>query len=122
MAASPLTTVLMLRELQFAPWQYGLALGLPSAGGIAGSLLVPWLLRRGSLPGMLLATGAARAVRMGLIPLAPPGTVGLVVIVVADTLLLGCAGAFNPLFATYRMQATEDAYMTRVAAHNRRRS
>ena len=116
MAASPLTTVLMLRELRFQPWQYGLALGLPAAGGIVGSLLVPWLLRRGSLPGMLLATGAARAVWLGLVPLAPPSTAGLVLIVVADTLLLCCAGAFNPLFATYRMQVTADAYMTRVAA------
>lgn len=115
MAAAPLTTVLMLRELGFAPWQYGLALGLPAAGGIAGSLAVPRLLRRFPLPTLLLAAGAARAVWLGLIPLAPPGTAGLIVIVAADTLLLACAGAFNPLFATYRMEATDDAHMTRVA-------
>ncbi|GAA0918064.1 MFS transporter [Virgisporangium aurantiacum] len=115
MAAAPLTTVLMLRELGFTPLQYGFALGLPAAGGIVGSLAAPRLLRQFPLGKVLLAAGAARAVWLGLIPLAPPGTAGLIVIVAADTMLLACAGAFNPLFATYRMQATADAYMTRVA-------
>ncbi|MGW7349878.1 MFS transporter [Streptomyces sp. NPDC054784] len=39
MMASPLTAVLMLDELGLAPWQYGLALGIPCLGGVLGSRL-----------------------------------------------------------------------------------
>jgi hypothetical protein len=38
----------------------------------------------------------------------------MVVILVAETCLLIAAGAFNPSFATYRMEATEDGFMARV--------
>lgn len=51
---------------------------------------------------------------MGLIPLAPPGTAGLTLIIAAEALLLFSAGVFNPTFVTYRMNATTDEYMSRV--------
>ena len=115
-AASPLMAVFMLRDLGLHPWQYGLALGLPGLGGIAGSLAVTSLARRyGSRP-VLLASGVARSLWLGLVPLAPHGTGGLVLITVSDTLLLACAGVFNPTFVTYRMDATSDAHMARVNA------
>jgi predicted MFS family arabinose efflux permease len=87
MAAAPLITVLMLRDLGFAPWQYGLALGLPGIGGIIGSLTVTPLTRHLHLSRrtVLLAFGVARTLWLGLIPLAPPGPDGLTVIIVADT-------------------------------------
>jgi nitrate reductase NapE component len=37
MATAPLVAVLMLGQLGFAPWQYGLAFGTPCVGGLAGS-------------------------------------------------------------------------------------
>jgi predicted MFS family arabinose efflux permease len=116
MAASPLIAVLMLRDLGFAPWQYGLALGLPCLGGILGSVMAKRLVRRVGQRTVLLAFGVGRTLWMGLIPLAPPGTKGLILIIVAETLLLWCAGVFNPTFATYRMNATSDAYMSRVVS------
>ncbi len=64
---------------------------------------------------MLLTFGAARTVWLGFVAFAPPGTGGLVVIIAADTLLLFCAGVFNPTFVTYRMRVTADTHMTRVA-------
>ncbi|WP_317447750.1 hypothetical protein [Streptomyces collinus] len=45
MMASPLMAVLMLDDLGLAPWQYGLALGLPCLGGVLGSRLHPLLTR-----------------------------------------------------------------------------
>ncbi|MEU1812741.1 MFS transporter [Micromonospora aurantiaca] len=74
MAAAPVVAVFMLRDLHLPPWQYGLAFGLPCLGGILGSLTAGALVRRHGLRPVLLATGAARALWMGLIPAAPPGT------------------------------------------------
>ena len=99
MAASPLVTVLMLRDLGFTPWQYGLALGIPGVGGVVGSLAVTPLTRRfrwRPRP-VLLFFGVARTLWLGVMPLAPPGSAGLVLIIAADTLLLCCAGVFSPL-------------------------
>src|SRR5688500_12775148 len=117
MAAAPLTTVLMLRDLGFTPWQYGLALGLPGIGGIAGSLLVGPVPRRlGLIPReALLTSGAARTVWLAFVPLAPPGLVGLVVFIAADTLLLFCAGVFIPTFTTSRMRVTAGTHMARCS-------
>ncbi|TVT46420.1 MFS transporter [Amycolatopsis rhizosphaerae] len=39
MATEPLLAVLMLRDLHFAPWQYGLAFAVPCIGGFVGSRL-----------------------------------------------------------------------------------
>ncbi|MGY0231232.1 MFS transporter [Longispora urticae] len=114
MLAAPLLAVLMLRELGFAPWQYGLALGLPGLGGILGSLLARPLTGRFGARAVLLAFGVGRTLWLGLLPWAPTGTAGLVLIVVAETGLLFCAGVFNPTFVTYRMAATPDGHMSRV--------
>lgn len=116
MASVPLLAVLMLRDLGFSPFQYGLALGLPCLGGVVGSLLARRLVERAGQRRVLLAFGAARTLWLGLIPLAPAGTAGLTVIIVSETLLLVCAGIFNPTFGTYRMAVTDDGFMARVFA------
>jgi hypothetical protein len=41
---------------------------------------------------------------------------GLIVIITAETMLLTCAGVFNPTFVTYRMKVTSDRHMSRVGA------
>lgn len=114
MLISPLLAVLMLRDLGYQPWQYGLALGLPGLGGVLGSLVTKPLVSRFGQRRVLLTSGVLRVVWMGLIPLATPGTAGLVVIIAAETLALFGSGVFNPTFATYRMEATSDHYMSRV--------
>jgi hypothetical protein len=40
----------------------------------------------------------------------------LLLVIAAETLALGGSGVFNPAFATYRMEATEDGYLSRVIA------
>ncbi|WP_330230537.1 MFS transporter [Nocardia sp. NBC_00508] len=114
MLTGPLMALLMLRELGFAPWQYGLALGLPTLGGLAGSLCAPRLVTRLGDRAVLLGFGVLRTCWLGLMLAAHPGTAGLIVITTADTLLLFCAGVFNPVFTTYRMNATTDDHMARV--------
>uniref|UniRef100_UPI00037AF98D MFS transporter n=1 Tax=Parafrankia elaeagni TaxID=222534 RepID=UPI00037AF98D len=110
----PLLAVLILDELRLPASAYGLALGVPCLGGIVGSRLAPVLARRFGQQRVLLVAGAARAPWLLLYPLAPHGPTGLVIIMVADTAILTCAGVFNPVFATYRMEVTADAYMARV--------
>ncbi|MBT2907910.1 MFS transporter [Streptomyces sp. McG8] len=114
MMASPLMAVLMLDDLGLAPWQYGLALGLPCLGGVLGSRLTPLLTRRFGQRRILLVSGVARTLWTVLLPLVPSGALGLLVIVAADFGLLLSAGVFNPSFTNYRMAATPDAFMSRV--------
>jgi MFS family permease len=114
MMTSPLMAVLMLRDLDLAPWQYGLALGLPCLGGVLGSRFTPPLTRRFGQRRVLLVSGVARTFWTILLPLAPSGALGVFTIVAADFGLLLAAGVFNPAFATYRMEATADAFMSRV--------
>ncbi|MEU4089565.1 MFS transporter [Streptomyces aureus] len=114
MMTSPLMAVLMLNDLGLAPWQYGLALGLPCLGGVLGSRLAPLLTRRFGQRRILLLSGVARTLWTILLPLTPSGALGVFVIVAADFGLLFSAGVFNPSFTTYRMSATPDAFMSRV--------
>lgn len=110
----PLLAILMLRDLHLAPWQYGVALGIPSFGGIIGSLLTSRLITRFGERTVLLGFGVLRTCWMGFLVLAGPGVAGLAIIVAAETALLFSAGVFNPVFTTFRMRATDDAYMSRV--------
>lgn len=115
-ASTPLIAVLMLRDLGFSPAQYGLALGVPCTAGILGSVLAPRLIRWAGLMPTLLVAGAARCLWMAVVPFAPGTTAGLALIIAADTMLLLCAGIFNPAFSTYRMRAVTDGYLARVTA------
>lgn len=112
--AAPLLAVLMLRDLGFAPWQYGLALGLPCVGGLLGSVCAPKLVGRCGERAVLLGFGTLRTCWLGLLPMAGPNAFGLMIIVTSETLLLFCAGVFNPVFTTSRMNNTDDDHMARV--------
>ncbi|MEV6430477.1 MFS transporter [Nocardia sp. NPDC051463] len=114
MLTTPLVALLLLRELGFAPWQYGLALGLPGLGGLIGSLCAPRFVTLFSEPAVLLGFGTLRTCWVGLLLAADSDALGLVLITVAETLLLFCAGVFNPVFATYRMNCTAADHMARV--------
>lgn len=111
---SPLLALFMLRELGFPPWQYALALGVPGLGGLLGSWCAPRLVARFGTHTVLLGSGTLRTCWPGLLVLAGPGPLGLTVILVAETLLLFCAGVFNPVFAAYRTNHTADDHMVRV--------
>ncbi|GIF25970.1 MFS family permease [Actinoplanes tereljensis] len=116
MAATPLLTVLMLGELHFSAWQYGVGWGVPCAAGVLGALALKPLTSRFGSHRILLITGVGRAVWLPLLAAMPAGTPGLVLLIAVEFLALFFTGAFNPAFATYRMTHTEDGYLSRVLA------
>ena len=116
MAASPLLAVLMLRDLRFPAWQYGLAWGLPCLGGVFGALALKPLTRRFGDRRVLLAAGVGRALWLCLLAAIPAGVGGLLLVIGVELFALFGSGVFNPAFATYRMAATEDRYLARVIA------
>ena len=116
MAASPLLAVLMLGELGFPAWQYGLAWGIPCLGGVLGALAMRPLARRYGRGRVLLAAGVFRALWLTALAVMPAGTEGLILVVVVETLALFGSGVFNPAFATYRMTETADHHLSRVIA------
>jgi MFS family permease len=116
MLVSPLLAVLMLREQGMTPWQYGVALGAPCLGAVLSARLTPLLTTRFGLHRVLIAFGVLRAPWLLFLPFAPTGISGMVLIVLAETGLMLAVGVFNPSFATYRMEATEDGFMSRVYA------
>jgi predicted MFS family arabinose efflux permease len=114
MALTPLLAVFVLRDLGFPAWQYGLISGVSGVAGMAGSMLVRPAWRRLGERRVLLLAGVGRNLWLGLIPFAPASGAGLVMIAAAEFLLVFFAGMFSPTFATYRMNAADDAHMSRV--------
>ncbi|MFG3265126.1 MFS transporter [Streptomyces bobili] len=106
MATSPLLAVLMLGDLGFAPWQYGLAFGLPCVGGIIGSRLAPQLVARFGRHRVMLTAGTLRACWLLGPAFVRPGVAGLVLVIVVEFGLITCMGVFNPVFAAYRLDRT----------------
>lgn len=114
MALTPLLTVVVLRDLGFAAWQFGLISGAAAVAGIIGSLLSGPVVRRLGGHRVLLLAGAGRNLWLLLVPFAPASATGLVMLAGSEFLLVLFAGMFSPTFATYRMTVTDDAHMSRV--------
>jgi MFS-type transporter involved in bile tolerance (Atg22 family) len=116
MAPAPVLAVLMLGDLGFAPWQYGLALATPCVGGLVGARLAPRLAARFGGHEVLLAAGTLRACwPLGLV-LIHPGPTGLLLVFVVELGLITCIGVFNPLFATYRLDQLPPDRVARTLA------
>lgn len=110
----PLELVLLLRELALPAWQYGLALALPSIGGVLGSWFAPHFARRFGSASTLRWSSVLRGLPVLAIPFIPAGSLGFITYTLANSILLFCAGAFRPVYSSLRLQATDDAYVTRV--------
>ncbi|WP_327418339.1 MFS transporter [Streptomyces sp. NBC_01233] len=114
MATSPLLAVLMLGPLGFAPWQYGLAFGLPCIGGIIGSRVARPLVRSFGEHQVMLTAGVLRACWLLGLVFIQPGVAGIVVVVAVEFGMITCMGVFNPVFATYRLEQTATDRVARV--------
>ncbi|HEY7050391.1 MAG TPA: MFS transporter [Jatrophihabitantaceae bacterium] len=114
MAGEPPLAVLMLGRLGFQPWQYGLAFAVPCAGGLIGSRLAPRLAARYGNARVLLVFGRLRACWPLGLAMVRPGLAGLLIVMATELGLIICASIFNPVLATYRLQATEDDRVSRV--------
>ncbi|MBO1333592.1 MFS transporter [Streptomyces sp. VRA16 Mangrove soil] len=117
MGTAPLLTVLMVSDLGFPPWQYGLAFGgIPCVGGLIGSRLARPLAARLGEERLLLYAGAARALWLGGLAFIGPGPAGLTVAVLVELGLVTCCGVFNPVLATARLRWTAPDQIARVMA------
>lgn len=104
MATEPLLAVLLLRDMGWEAWQYGIAFGLPCIGGFVGARIAPGLAARYGRNRVLVAAGALRAVwPVGLV-LAMPGTAGVVLVIGIELALITSMGVFDSLFATERLE------------------
>lgn len=116
MAGEAPLAVLMLGELGFPPWQYGLAFAIPCVGGLLGSRLARPLAARYGTDLVLRVSGLLRCCwPLGLV-LVRPGTAGLAIVVIVEFGLILCCSVFNPISATYRLQAVDRDRVSRVLA------
>ncbi|MEV6881865.1 MFS transporter [Streptomyces sp. NPDC051135] len=106
MATAPLLAVLMLGDLGFAPWQYGLAFAVPCAGGLVGSRLARPLVARFGEHRVLVVSGVLRVCWPVGLAFVGPGTAGLVLVMVVEFGLITSVGVHNPVAATRRLELT----------------
>ncbi|MFF5478412.1 MFS transporter [Streptomyces sp. NPDC012935] len=114
MAPAPLLAVLMLGQLGFAPWQYGLAFAVPCLGGLLGSRLSRRLVARHGRRRVLLTAGTLRAIWPVGLAFIGPGTPGLLLVMVVEFGLITCIGVYNPVLATTRLDQTPPDRTTRT--------
>ncbi|QOV38279.1 MFS transporter [Streptomyces ferrugineus] len=114
MVSAPLLAVLMLGRLGFTPWQYGLAFAVPCLGGLLGSRLSRRLVARHGRHRILLVAGSLRACWPVGLAFVGPGTPGLLLVMAVEFGLITCAGVFNPVLATTRLELTPPDRVTRT--------
>ncbi|MFE6621606.1 MFS transporter [Streptomyces sp. NPDC057740] len=114
MAPAPLLSVLMLGQLGFTPWQYGLAFAVPCLGGLLGSRLSRPLVARYGRRRVLLTTGTLRACWPVGLAFVGPGTSGLLLVMAVEFGLITCMGVFTPVLATTRLERTPPDRTTRT--------
>ncbi|MFA1543207.1 MFS transporter [Actinomadura monticuli] len=116
LATAPPLAVLMLGDLGFAPWQYGLAFGVPCIGGLIGSRLARPLAARFGRHRVMLAAGTLRACWLLGLAFVGPGAAGLALVIAVEFGLITCMGVFTPVFATYRLEQTANDRVARTLA------
>jgi MFS family permease len=116
MATEPLLAVLLLRNLHFQPWQYGLAFAAPCIGGFVGSRLARPLVARAGQTRVILIAGILRVGWPIGLAFVPAGTVGLLLVMGLELGLITSCGIFNPVIATYRLQEAAPDRVARTLA------
>jgi MFS family permease len=106
MATEPLLAVLMLRQLGFAPWQFGLAFAVPCLGGLVGSRLARRVVARHGQRQVFRVLGSLRAVWLIGLAFVGPGTAGLATVIAVELAIVVSMSLYNPVLATYRLQQT----------------
>ncbi|MCE0762302.1 MFS transporter [Pseudonocardia kujensis] len=116
MATEPLLAVLLLRDLGFAPWQYGLAFAAPCLGGLVGSRTARRVVERVGTRRVLRTVGAVRAVWLPGLAFVPAGAAGLVTVIAVEFAMIVGMSLYNPVLATYRLERTPDDRVARTLA------
>ena len=106
MATEPLLAVLLLRQLGFPPWQYGLAFAAPCVGGLIGSRLAHRVVARYGQHQVLRTVGTLRAVWLLGLAFVQPGAAGLATVMAVELAIITSMSLFSPVLATYRLEHT----------------
>jgi MFS family permease len=114
MATEPLLAVLLLRQLRFAPWQYGLAFAAPCVGGLIGSRLARRVVTRHGQHNVLRAVGTLRVVWLIGLAFVRPGVAGLVTVIAVELAIIVNMSLYNPVLATYRLEHTPRELIART--------
>ncbi|MFJ4503728.1 MFS transporter [Streptomyces sp. NPDC088864] len=114
MATEPLLAVLLLRELGFPPWQYGLAFAAPCLGGLVGSRLARRVVARHGRDRVFRVVGTLRAVWLIGLVLVGPGVAGLVTVMAVELAIVVSMSLYGPVLSTYRLEHTPQHLVTRT--------
>lgn len=106
MATEPLLAVLLLRQLGFSPWEYGLAFAVPCVGGLIGSRLARRVVARYGQHQILRTVGTLRAVWLIGLAFVQPGVAGLATVIAVELAIIISMSLYNPVLATYRLEHT----------------
>jgi len=106
MATEPLLAVLLLGQLGFPPWQYGLAFAAPCVGGLIGSRLARRVVARYGQHQILRTAGTLRAVWLIGLAFVQPGAAGLATVIAVELAIIINMSLYNPVLATYRLEHT----------------
>ena len=114
MATEPLLAVLLLRQLGFPPWQYGLAFAAPCAGGLIGSRLARRVVARFGQYGVFRTVGTLRGIWLIGLVFVRPGVVGLVTVIAVELAIIINMSLYSPVLATYRLEHTPRQLVART--------
>jgi hypothetical protein len=114
MATEPVLAVLLLRQLDFAPWQYGLAFAVPCLGGLIGSRLAPRVVARYGRHRVFRTVGTLRVIWLIGLAFVRPGVVGLVMVVAVELAIIINMSLYTSVLATYRLEHTPDHLLART--------
>ncbi|MER5276060.1 MFS transporter [Streptomyces sp. NPDC002809] len=114
MATEPLLAVLLLRQLGFPPWQYGLAFAAPCVGGLIGSRLARRVVARHGRHRVFRTVGTLRAVWLIGLAFVRPGVVGLVTVMAIELAIIINMSLYSPVLATYRLEHTPEHLVART--------
>ncbi|MFJ4938908.1 MFS transporter [Streptomyces pseudovenezuelae] len=114
MATEPLLAVLLLRQLGFPPWQYGLAFAAPCLGGLIGSRLARRVVARFGQHWVFRTVGTLRAIWLIGLAFVRPGVVGLVTVMAVELAIIINMSLYSPVLATYRLEHTPEHLVART--------
>jgi hypothetical protein len=116
MATEPLLAVLLLRQLGFPPWQYGLAFAAPCVGGLIGSRLARRVVARYGEHRVFAIVGTLRAIWLIGLAFIRPGIVGLGTVITVELAIIISMSLYSPVLATYRLEHTPPDRIARTLA------
>ena len=114
MATEPLLAVLLLRQLGFPPWQYGLAFAAPCVGGFVGSRLASRVVTRYGRHRVFRTVGTLRAIWLIGLAFVRPGLVGLATVMAVEFAIIVSMSLYSPVLATYRLEHTPEHRVART--------